>query len=133
MQGGFKSGVFVTILVCVLALVAIGATFIANASPYVDVSQALESKGDGLHLLGTIDKSTVHTDMAGRRITFQLVDAKGKTMTVEYTGEAISNIGEATKVVAVGSVKNGQFEAYKLNIKCPSKYDDGRGAAAKSA
>lgn len=133
MAGKVKLGAFVTAVVALAAVVAIGAIFTANASPYVDVEQALTNSGDGLHLLGTIQQPTVHSNPLEREITFDLVDAKGKTMRVDYHGEAISNIGEATKVVAVGSVKNGEFMADKLLIKCPSKYEDSRRDAVKSA
>jgi len=133
MAAKFKLGAVVTVVVSLGAMVAIGAIFTVNASPYVDVDQALASGGDGLHLLGTIQKPTIHADSLRREISFDVVDAKGKTMHVDYHGEAISNIGEADKVVAVGSVKDRQFVANKLFIKCPSKYEDGRRDAAKSA
>ena len=128
-----KLGAVVTVAVSLAAMVAIGVIFTVNASPYVDVDQALQSKGDGLHLLGTIEKSTVHSDPLQREITFDVVDAKGKTMHVDYHGEAISNINEADKVVAVGSVKGGTFVSNKLFIKCPSKYEDEGPGAAKPA
>ncbi|MHB8636473.1 MAG: cytochrome c maturation protein CcmE domain-containing protein [Fimbriimonadaceae bacterium] len=133
MLGKVKLGALVSIGVSLAAMLAIGVTFVVNASPYVDVDQALVSGGDGLHLLGTIQKPTVHSDPIQREISFDLVDAKGKTMHVDYHGEAISNINEADKVVAVGSVKNREFVANKLLIKCPSKYQDQRPGAAKPA
>jgi cytochrome c-type biogenesis protein CcmE len=133
MVGKLKVGALVTVVVSLGAMVAISVAFVVNASPYVDVDQALTSSGDNLHLLGTIQKPTVRTDPLQREISFDVVDAKGKTMHVDYHGEAISNINEADKVVAVGSVKNREFIASKLLIKCPSKYEDGRRGAAKPA
>jgi cytochrome c-type biogenesis protein CcmE len=133
MAGPIKLGAVVTVAVSLAAMLAIGVVFTVNASPYVDVEQALVNGGDGLHLLGTIEKPTVRSNPLQREITFDVIDAKGKTMHVDYHGEAISNIDEADKVVAVGSVKNGEFEANRLLIKCPSKYEDGRRAAAKPA
>ena len=133
MPGELKLGAVVTVGVSLAALLAIGATFMSNASDYVDVEQALASNGDGLHLLGTIQKPTVHADPLKREISFDIIDVKGKTMHVDYHGEAISNFNEADKVVAVGSVKNGEFVSNRLLIKCPSKYEDGRRGAAKPA
>jgi cytochrome c-type biogenesis protein CcmE len=133
MQSRFKLGAVVTVVVSLLATVAICVTFVSNASPYVDVTQALTSSGDALHLLGSIDKHTVHVDVLDKKITFDLTDAKGKRIHVIYQGEPISNIDAADKVVAVGSVVHGEFNANKLNIKCPSKYEDGRGGTAKPA
>jgi cytochrome c-type biogenesis protein CcmE len=133
MPGKIKLGAVLTVAVSLAAMLAISVTFMVNANPYVDVDQALSNGGDGLHLLGTIQKSTVHSDPIKREISFDVVDAKGKTMHVDYHGEAISNMGEAEKVVAIGYVKNGQFLSNKLLIKCPSKYDDKRPDAAKPA
>jgi len=131
MAGKVKLGALVTVGVSLAAMVAISVAFVVNASPYVDVEQALTNGGDGLHLLGTIQKPTVHTDPIHREISFDVVDAKGITMHVDYHGEPISNINEADKVVAVGSVKNREFVANKLLIKCPSKYENGRPGATK--
>lgn len=133
MAGKVKVGAAVTVIVSLAAMVAISVAFVANASPYVDVDQALTNGGSGLHLLGTIQKPTVHSDPINREISFDVVDAKGKSMHVDYHGEPISNISEADKVVAVGSVKNGEFLANKLLIKCPSKYENGRAGADKPA
>ena len=133
MAGKVKLGALVTVGVSLAALVAISVAFVVNASPYVDVEQAMASSGDGLHLLGTIQKPSVHAQPLQREISFDVVDAKGSKMHVDYHGEAISNIDEADKVVAVGSVKNHVFMANRLFIKCPSKYEDGRPGAAKSA
>ncbi len=133
MQNGFKLGAVVTVAVSALAMVAMSITFVSNASPYVDVTQALSTPGDGLHLLGTIDKSSVRNDVLTRTITFDLIDATGKRMHVDYQGEPISNMAEAEKVVAVGCVKHGEFAANKLLIKCPSKYEDRPRDAVKSA
>jgi cytochrome c-type biogenesis protein CcmE len=131
MAGTLKLGAVVTVVVSLGAMLAIGVVFTVNASPYVDVEQALNNGGDGLHLLGTIEKPTVHSDPLQREISFDVVDAKGKTMHVDYHGEAISNINEAEKVVAVGYVKDREFVANRLLIKCPSKYEDGRPGAAR--
>src|SRR5665213_2148762 len=102
MQSRFKLGAVVTVLVSLLATVAICVTFVTNASPYVDVAQALNNQGDGLHLLGSIDKETVHVDALAQKITFDLIDVKGRKIHVNYQGEPISNINSAEKVVAVG-------------------------------
>ncbi|HLK14457.1 MAG TPA: cytochrome c maturation protein CcmE [Fimbriimonadaceae bacterium] len=133
MASKVKLGAVVTVVVALGAMLAIGFTFVENANPYVDVEQALANTGDGLHLLGSIDKKSVHSNPLQREISFDLVDAKGKTMHVDYHGEAISNINEADKVVAVGHVKDGVFLSDKLNIKCPSKYEDKRPDAGKPA
>jgi cytochrome c-type biogenesis protein CcmE len=119
-----NTGAIVTGLVSLAAMTAIGATFLANASPYVDVKQALRGGGDNMHLAGNILKDTVHSDVTASTLSFTIKDSKGDTLPVEYSGEAISNMGEADRVVAIGGVQGGKFHAHKLLIKCPSKYGD---------
>ena len=46
------------------------------------------------------------------------------TMQVHYKGQAPSNLSQATKAVAIGGFAQGNdFEARKLMVKCPSKYE----------
>jgi cytochrome c-type biogenesis protein CcmE len=132
MPGNRKVGVIVTTIVAVAAIGVMGKTFVSNASPYVDVAGALTTQGDELHLLGNIDKTTVRSEDAGRSLTFDLVDLKQKRIHVCYQGEPISNISEADRVVAVGGVKQGEYYASRLLIKCPSKYDSTPAGTAKS-
>ena len=131
-----KVGVGMTAFFSLAAILVIGATFMSNASPYVDIDQARKSSDENLHLVGDIMQPSIHSDAMARSISFDLKDATGKTINVRYNGEAIANIGEATKVVAVGKVTSGVFESNKLLIKCPSKYDDakyGKSATTSSA
>jgi len=119
-----KIGAWVTGAISIAFLGIIAATFINNASPYVDIAQAKTTSGDDLHLVGTINKKTLNSDVHARMITFVLNDLKGKSIPVQYVGEAIANINDAKSVVAVGHIVGGQFEAHQLLIKCPSKYQD---------
>jgi cytochrome c-type biogenesis protein CcmE len=128
-----NKGAIITGIVSLAAMAAIGATFIANASPYVDVDGALRSKGDNMHLAGKILKPSLHADYAARTISFTVEDANGKTLPVQYNGEAIANIGEADRVVAIGGVKGGVFHSTKLLIKCPSKYGDNKSGASMNS
>lgn len=128
-----KIGPLVTGLVSVVALFAIGATYLVNASPYVDIPTALSSHGDNMHVAGQIDKTSLKADYASREIKFTLQDEKQHSMPVSYSGEAIENIGEADKVVAIGGMQNGVFVSHKLLIKCPSKYGDKQAAAGKTS
>ncbi len=118
-----KTGPIVTAIVAMLALAAVVAAFMSNASPYVTVAQAKSSAGTRLHLAGDILKRTVNTDLVNHALTFDVKDKNGDVMTVRHIGEPPANMNEATEVVAIGKVENGEFISEKLLVKCPSRYE----------
>lgn len=97
--------------------------FVGNASPYVTVSQARASTRDGVHLAGDIIPGTLATDRSTMQVRFQLRDEAGDTTWVRYEGLPPANMGEATKVVAIGRVEGDEFVCRKMLLKCPSKYE----------
>jgi cytochrome c-type biogenesis protein CcmE len=109
-----------------LASVAIGAmlmAFLKNASPYVTIAQARTTAGDNLHVVGEMDKSSLASDVRAGEVRFTMKDEEGETVAVVYHGPPPANLGEATKVVVVGGMKDGDFHARQLLLKCPSKYE----------
>jgi cytochrome c-type biogenesis protein CcmE len=56
--------------------------------------------------------------------TFTMKDAAGLSLKVRYEGAKPLNFEHAANVVALGSYNAGEkrFEAEKLLVKCPSKY-----------
>ncbi len=116
-------GAIASIVVAVLALVGLMAVFVKNASPYVTVAEAKTLTGNGLHVSGQIQTGSLSTDLLHNEIKFVLKDDSGQTMPVVYTGSPVSNLGSATKVVAIGGMKGDSFMSDQLLVKCPSKYE----------
>jgi cytochrome c-type biogenesis protein CcmE len=56
---------------------------------------------------------------------FLLVDEKKETQEVIYYKPKPADFERSEKVVVVGAMKNGRFEADKILMKCPSKYQEG--------
>lgn len=121
-----RIGLLVSILVALFATGGLVAAFLANASPYVTVQEARQLQGDNLHLAGDILKETLRVDGAAQTVRFQLKDERGDVVDVLYRGPQPANMGEATKVVVVGGVRDGSFQAHKMLVKCPSKYESER-------
>ncbi len=120
-----KTGAIVSTGVAVLATTAMVFAFMSSASPYVNVAQAREMRGRRLHLAGDILKNSARADLAGGKLSFRLKDERGEVVTVVHRGDPPANMAQATKVVAVGTMKGDEFHsAGKLLIKCPSKYED---------
>lgn len=122
-----RLGTLISIVVATLAVSGMVIAFLSNASPYVTVAEAKASAADDLHVAGSLDKATLESDARARMVRFTLIDEKGDRMPVVYTGEPISNMGEATKIVAVGKCEEGTFKAHRLLVKCPSKYEATKG------
>lgn len=106
----------------VVALSATVFAFLSNASPYVTVAQAQASKADNLHVAGDIDKTTLQVSNTVRECTFMITDESGDSLKIHST-DVPANMGEATKVVAIGGMDGEIFKARKLLLKCPSKYE----------
>ena len=118
-----KKGAVVSGLSAVVAVGALAAVFVNNASPYVSIAEAKYSKGSGLHVAGQVEANSIQTDLAHNEIKFRLQDTNGQVLPVVYTGAPVSSLGTATKVVAIGQMQGGQFRSDQLLVKCPSKYE----------
>lgn len=112
-----------TVFLVASAIIGVSVAFIANASPYVSVSEARKSGATNVHLKGDLVKTSIKNDIKSRSLHFELKDKNGETMKVVYTGTPPQDMALATEVVAVGSVKGQEFHSEKLLIKCPSKYE----------
>lgn len=116
-----KPGVIATIVLTAIGLCAVVFAFVKNSSPYVTVAQAKVAERSSVHLSGDIDKSTVRA--ARGKVTFEITDETGDRALIVFNGPPPANMGDATKVVAIGAMKGEVFEANKLLLKCPSKYE----------
>lgn len=116
-----KAGTVATVVLTVAGLGAIVFAFVQNSSPSVTVAQAKESERSSVYLAGDIDRSTLTT--GGNTVSFMITDEVGASAQVVYNGPPPGNMGEATKVVAIGAMKGDVFIAEKLLLKCPSKYE----------
>lgn len=119
-----SKGPIVTGVLSVLSMGVVVGAFLSNANPYVDsIAEARRSTNPHMHLAGDIVRGSVKQDFGTGRMSFELRDSKGSTILVNNLGEPPSNMGAATKVVAVGAIHENVFDAEKLLVKCPSKYE----------
>ena len=108
--------------VLVVAFLAYGTTsFKSNLTPYVSFEEASRSPRKVQVAGGLVENSTEYIDETQER-RFTMVEEDGDTMTVLYEGVKPGNFEEAVQIVAVGTYREGFFEAEQLLVKCPSKY-----------
>ena len=78
---------------------------------------------------GLLDPDAPAPAQKGKNFVFGLVDESGEKMEVHYHGTEPDQFRSAHHIVAVGSYKDGAFEADRLLIKCPSKYEKMKGGS----
>ena len=108
-----------------------------DASSYVCFAEAKEmadgGNDDKVHVVGSLPK-----DAAGQILgmvyqpekdpnlfRFMLKDEKQGEMEVLYFKPKPADFERSEKIVVVGAMKEGHFEADKILMKCPSKYNEG--------
>ena len=116
-----KMGVLVSGIAAVAAGLGLTMVFVNNASPYVTIGE-VANKGDNVHVVGKIVPASLKQDNLAGEVSFSLKDDTG-IMPVKYIGPPQSNLASATQVVVIGSKKADHFEAEKMLVKCPSKYE----------
>lgn len=112
--------VIATIIIAVFLV--FGAISLKNSlTPYVSFAQA--QKGGTVQIIGKLVPGTDIYDPQSEKLTFSLIDHKGKErMQIYYQGVKPGNFDQATEIVAIGQVVEGNFQANDLLVKCPSKY-----------
>ena len=112
----------------ILLLVAFaGFSFTAfkdSMTPYVSYDHAKEG-GRIVQVAGALEKGSYSYAAARESLFFTLQDPKSKqTLRVRYKGLKPANFEDAISIVAIGHYddKAKEFEANKLLVKCPSKY-----------
>ena len=122
-RGSIRLGALFAVVLSLAGLTAVVMAFLSNASPYVSVAEAKAKPGDNQHLSGDIVPGSVVSDLHAGTVRFKVKDSDGQVADVLYQGPPPSNMASATKVVAVGGMKDGVFTTKKLILKCPSKYE----------
>ncbi|MEA4883539.1 MAG: cytochrome c maturation protein CcmE [Clostridia bacterium] len=115
--------ILVLIIVAAFAVFAFGA-FRTSLTPYVTFTEA-ETRGGAVQVSGTVDPGSAETDVSTGVFRFRLTDRDGRMMRVEFREAPPSNFDQAESVVVVGLIRGDVFEARKILVKCPSKYQGG--------
>lgn len=129
-----KSHLFLIVIIAVAIGVIMSTS--SDASSYVTFKEATELAADGksakVHVVGKLKK-----DAAGHIVgieyqpqvdpnyfAFVLVDNNNEEHKVVYSSPKPQDFERSEQVVVIGSMGQGSFEADKILMKCPSKYQD---------
>lgn len=109
--------------VLIAAFLALGlSTFSKSLNAYVTFAEA-RTTDRTVQVMGALEKGTSTYDTATKTLHFNLLDQKThELLPVAYQDVKPANFEDAVSIVAIGRYQNGQFDAEKLLVKCPSKY-----------
>jgi len=118
--------IHIVILLILVIAVAVVVTTLTDSSTYSNFSEATATPGKEFHIIGVLDKKKPIEYDAKKdvnRFTFYLIDDKGLEKKVVYNNPKPQDFEKSEKVVIIGSMKNDEFLAKSLLLKCPSKYN----------
>jgi cytochrome c-type biogenesis protein CcmE len=119
--------IHIVIIVVLVVAVAVVITTFTDASTYSDFTEASQSPGKELHIIGKLNKSRPIEYDARKdvnRFSFYMTDEKGVEKKVIYNSVKPQDFEKSEQVVVIGSMKDDRFYATGLLLKCPSKYND---------
>lgn len=99
-------------------------SFKETLTPYVSYTQAREASRV-VQVAGALEKGSSSYEDARDFLYFTIQDPKThESLRVRYKGLKPANFEDAISIVAIGQYDEGskEFEAHKLLVKCPSKY-----------
>lgn len=100
------------------------ASFRQNLTPYVSYPEAMRAART-VQVAGALAQGSSSYDDAAAALLFTLRDPESnQTMRVRYQGVKPANFEDAISIVAIGryDAAAAEFQAGKLLVKCPSKY-----------
>jgi cytochrome c-type biogenesis protein CcmE len=126
-----KPGPIVAFLVIIGAFGFGARAFVANLTPYLSFIEAKKANRV-VQVMGKLDKSGGGAVQEGGMLRFTLIEEKtGEKLTVRFKQAKPGAFDQAIQITAIGEYKDNIFEAEKLLVKCPSKYQ-GKDAEEKS-
>jgi cytochrome c-type biogenesis protein CcmE len=118
-----KAGTALAVFLIFGALAYGAGQFVTNLTPYVTFQEAKANKDRVFQVMGPLDRS--QPIVFNGALSFTIKEEKtGQTLPVRFKKSKPANFDQATQVTAIGSWNGEYFEARKLLVKCPSKYEE---------
>lgn len=119
MNRKYMIGGFIAIIFIVLAVVS----FTNSSIEYSDFATARKNP-KSYQIIGTYMKDKPIEYIAEKNLlTFELLDEKGESAKVQYTGIKPQNFDIATRLVVKGKFEGEIFKSTEILTQCPSKYE----------
>lgn len=122
MKPKYYIGIAVIIIFSIYALSAFG----SSVTPYVTFRESFDSSRN-VQVMGYLTLEEARYDLEKGHLEFELDDIEGTRVRVHYNGAKPANFENAESIVVVGRYDGATevFQAEKILVKCPSKYEGG--------
>ena len=124
----------IIIIIVIASAVGILISTADDASSYVSFSEAYQMASAGnkkdIHVVGELKKNAageiVGIEEGADKVSFSfvMIDDKGKEQKVNYNQPMPADFTKSEKVVVIGTYNGDTFNASKILLKCPSKYQE---------
>lgn len=120
------------IVLIILIAVAIGSmlSLLGNSTTFSNFAEAREKKGEKIQVAGTLvrSKPMVYDPATDpNKFSFYMLDRKGNECQVVLLQTKPQDFERTEEIVATGQMQGEQFVASSVLMKCPSKYNNGKG------
>lgn len=119
-----KKSSIIGIIIIALAIGAIISTY-ADSSTYGTFSDAQETESE-LHVVGQLEKDkqmVYNPEENANYFAFYMKDNDGKECKVVFNGTKPQDFERSEQIVLTGKMVGNEFQASKILMKCPSKYN----------
>jgi cytochrome c-type biogenesis protein CcmE len=119
------------ILGIIIIAIAIGVIFVSlkNTSTYADFTEALSNPDQEYHVVGKLDKAQPQIydpKINPDEFLFSMIDNKGVIKQVVLHKSKPQDFEKSEQIVLIGKMKDGNFHANDILMKCPSKYNEAK-------
>jgi len=119
-----KRSSIIGIIIIALEIGEIVSTY-ADSSTYGTFADASETTSE-LHVVGQLDKEkqmVYNPQEDANYFAFYMKDNNGKECKVIFNGTKPQDFERSEQIVLTGKMVDGEFQASKILMKCPSKYN----------
>lgn len=120
-----KSSIIVLVLIAVVIGVIVSS--FGSFSTYETFASAAEKPGSTFVVMGTLDASKemeYNPKADANRFVFYAKDQKGAPLKVIFNGTKPQDFERSEQLVMTGFVQGNEFHCEKIQMKCPSKYEN---------
>ncbi len=118
----------VFIVLIAVAIAAIMST-VADSSTYSSFSAAAKNPETEYHVVGKLNKEKpleYNPQVNANLFAFYMKDNEGTELKVLFKGTKPQDFERSEQIVITGKAKGDVFQAEKILMKCPSKYNNGQ-------
>ncbi len=125
----------IVLLVLVAAAVTIIVSMFGDFSTYETFASAAQDEGKQYHVIGELAKGKsmeYDPEKDPNYFSFYVADKSGSVSKVVFNGAKPTDIEKSEQIVMTGYMKGETFHCSKIQMKCPSKYENDQIAVANN-